>query len=54
MNRSLLLCAAFPLLLRSARPGHSEHQLGTVIDVTSPGRAGRFGDWGAEERYVGE
>ncbi len=22
---------------RSARPGHSEHQLGTVVDVTSPG-----------------
>lgn len=35
-------------LLRSARPGHSEHQLGTAIDVTSPGWAGRFGDWGAE------
>jgi D-alanyl-D-alanine carboxypeptidase len=35
-------------LRRSARPGHSEHQLGTAIDVTSPGWAGRFGDWGRE------
>jgi D-alanyl-D-alanine carboxypeptidase len=35
-------------LLRTARPGHSEHQLGTAIDVTSPGWAGRFGDWAAE------
>jgi D-alanyl-D-alanine carboxypeptidase len=35
-------------LVRSARPGHSEHQLGTAIDVTSPGWAGRFGDWGRE------
>ncbi len=34
--------------LRSARPGHSEHQLGTAIDVTSPGWGGRFGDWGRE------
>lgn len=32
-------------LVRSARPGHSEHQLGTAIDVTSPGWGGRFGDW---------
>lgn len=35
-------------LVRSARPGHSEHQLGTAIDVTSPGWANRFGDWGVE------
>jgi D-alanyl-D-alanine carboxypeptidase len=35
-------------LRRSARPGHSEHQLGTAIDVTSPGWVGRFGDWGRE------
>ena len=35
-------------LLRSARPGHSEHHLGTAIDVTSPGWAGRVGDWAAE------
>lgn len=35
-------------LERSARPGHSEHQLGTAIDVTSPGWGGRFGDWGRE------
>jgi D-alanyl-D-alanine carboxypeptidase len=35
-------------LVRSARPGHSEHQLGTAIDVTSPGWAGRFGDWAVE------
>ena len=35
-------------LLRSARPGHSEHQLGTAIDVTSPGWDGRFGDWAVE------
>jgi D-alanyl-D-alanine carboxypeptidase len=35
-------------LLRSARPGHSEHQLGTAIDVTSPGWGGRFGDWAHE------
>ena len=34
--------------VRSARPGHSEHQLGTAIDVTSPGWVGRFGDWGRE------
>jgi len=33
---------------RSARPGHSEHQLGTAIDVTSPGWGGRFGDWAVE------
>ena len=35
-------------LVRSARPGHSEHQLGTAIDVSSPGWDGRFGDWAAE------
>jgi D-alanyl-D-alanine carboxypeptidase len=35
-------------LVRSARPGHSEHQLGTAVDVTSPGWGGRFGDWGRE------
>ena len=35
-------------LVRSARPGHSEHQLGTAIDVTSPGWSGRFGDWAVE------
>jgi D-alanyl-D-alanine carboxypeptidase len=35
-------------LLRAARPGHSEHQLGTAIDVTSPGWRGRFGDWAIE------
>ncbi len=35
-------------LIRSARPGHSEHQLGTAIDVSSPGWDGRFGDWAAE------
>lgn len=35
-------------LVRSARAGHSEHQLGTAIDVTSPGWTGRFGDWAIE------
>ncbi len=35
-------------LVRSARPGHSEHQLGTAIDVSSPGWGGRFGDWALE------
>jgi D-alanyl-D-alanine carboxypeptidase len=35
-------------LRRSARPGHSEHQLGTALDLTSPGWGGRFGDWAAE------
>lgn len=35
-------------LVRTARPGHSEHQLGTAIDVTSPGWSGRFGDWAVE------
>jgi zinc D-Ala-D-Ala carboxypeptidase len=35
-------------LLRAARPGHSEHQLGTAIDVTSPGWSGRFGDWAVQ------
>jgi D-alanyl-D-alanine carboxypeptidase len=34
--------------LRTARPGHSEHQLGTAIDVSSPGWSGRFGDWALE------
>jgi zinc D-Ala-D-Ala carboxypeptidase len=34
--------------LRTARPGHSEHQLGTAIDVSSPGWSGRFGDWARE------
>jgi D-alanyl-D-alanine carboxypeptidase len=37
-------------LLRTARPGHSEHQLGTAIDFTSPGWSGRVGDWAAESR----
>jgi zinc D-Ala-D-Ala carboxypeptidase len=35
-------------LRRSARPGHSEHQLGTAFDLTSPGWGGRFGNWAAE------
>jgi D-alanyl-D-alanine carboxypeptidase len=35
-------------LVRSARPGHSEHQLGTALDLTSPGWSGRIGDWAAE------
>lgn len=35
-------------LLRTARPGHSEHQLGTAIDFGSPGWTGRFGDWASE------
>jgi D-alanyl-D-alanine carboxypeptidase len=42
---------------RVARPGHSEHQLGTAIDVTSPGWSGRFGDWAresAEGRWMAE
>ena len=33
---------------RAARPGHSEHQLGTALDLTSPGWSGRFGDWAVE------
>ena len=33
---------------RAARPGHSEHQLGTVLDFSSPGWTGRFGDWALE------
>lgn len=33
---------------RTARPGHSEHQLGTALDLTSPGWSGRFGDWAVE------
>jgi zinc D-Ala-D-Ala carboxypeptidase len=35
-------------LARAARPGHSEHQLGTAIDVSSAGWSGRFGDWALE------
>jgi zinc D-Ala-D-Ala carboxypeptidase len=35
-------------LTRSARAGHSEHQLGTAIDFTSPGWLGRVGDWGVQ------
>lgn len=35
-------------VIRTARPGHSEHQLGTAIDVSSPGWGGRFGDWARE------
>lgn len=35
-------------LQRSARPGHSEHQLGTTLDLTSPGWNGRFGNWATE------
>ena len=35
-------------LKTSARPGHSEHQLGTALDITSPGWGGRFGDWAAD------
>lgn len=35
-------------IVRSARPGHSEHQLGTSIDLSSPGWSGRFGDWERE------
>jgi D-alanyl-D-alanine carboxypeptidase len=35
-------------LARAARPGHSEHQLGTAIDLSSPGWSGRFGDWARE------
>lgn len=35
-------------LTRTARPGHSEHQLGTAVDLTSPGWSGRFGDWAVE------
>lgn len=33
---------------RAARPGHSEHQLGTSLDFSSPGWTGRFGDWAIE------
>ncbi|MGH2385971.1 MAG: M15 family metallopeptidase, partial [Candidatus Limnocylindria bacterium] len=33
---------------RTARPGHSEHQLGTALDLTSPGWSGRFGDWAVD------
>ncbi len=35
-------------LNRSARAGHSEHQLGTTLDLSSPGWGGRFGDWAVE------
>lgn len=35
-------------LVRSARPGHSEHQLGTALDMTSEGWSGRLGDWATE------
>lgn len=35
---------------RTARPGHSEHQLGTAVDATSAGWTGRFGDWAVESR----
>ena len=36
-------------LRTSARPGHSEHQLGTTLDLTSAGGADpwAYGDWGA-------
>jgi D-alanyl-D-alanine carboxypeptidase len=37
-------------LLKSDRPGHSEHQLGTTIDFTSPGWGRRFGNWANETR----
>jgi len=35
-------------LLASARPGHSEHQLGSALDFTSYGGTDpwRYGDWG--------
>jgi D-alanyl-D-alanine carboxypeptidase len=35
-------------LLTSARPGHSEHQLGTTLDLTSKGGAApwNYADWG--------
>jgi D-alanyl-D-alanine carboxypeptidase len=38
-------------LRTSARPGHSEHQLGTVVDVTSEGGAPpwEYEDWGATQ-----
>jgi zinc D-Ala-D-Ala carboxypeptidase len=35
-------------LARTARAGHSEHQLGTALDLTSAGWTGRFGDWAVE------
>ena len=36
-------------LLASARPGHSEHQLGTALDLKTPGGAAPwyYSDWGA-------
>ena len=36
-------------LRTSARPGHSEHQLGTVLDLTSAGGASpwEYADWGS-------
>jgi D-alanyl-D-alanine carboxypeptidase len=35
-------------LLASARPGHSEHQLGTAVDLKTPGGAApwAYADWG--------
>jgi D-alanyl-D-alanine carboxypeptidase len=35
-------------LLASARPGHSEHQLGTAVDLRTPGRGAPwlYPDWG--------
>jgi len=35
-------------LVRAARPGHSEHQLGTALDLVSLGWSGRVGDWATE------
>lgn len=37
-----------PALLASARPGHSEHQLGTAVDLKTPGGAApwTYVDWG--------
>ena len=36
-------------LLASARPGHSEHQLGTAVDLKTPGGAApwAYADWGS-------
>ena len=47
-NRWVAQLGTAEALARSARPGHSEHQLGTALDITSPGWGGRFGDWAAE------
>lgn len=33
---------------RAARPGHSEHQLGTAFDFASPGWTGKDGDWAVD------